>query len=153
MRYFAIPLCFIIAGCSGGPKIIPEAIFDIFRTTPNDAVVDTPTAPATPVTVTPPPQRSKLALPPAVAPVVTPQSFGTTVASLGNVGETGLWLKTPLVKNQQQGILTAGNGQTVQVTLMPLPGPATGGSRISLAALQALGLPLTDLPELGVDPI
>jgi hypothetical protein len=73
------------------------------------------------------------------------------VASLGNAGEPGLWLKTPLVSAQRQArVHFPKTGQSVAVTLIPIEGPDTAGSRISLAAMQALGAPLTDLIELDV---
>jgi hypothetical protein len=38
----------------------------------------------------------------------------------------------------------------VRVELRPIEGPATGGSRISLAALRLLGASLAGLPEVEV---
>jgi hypothetical protein len=46
--------------------------------------------------------------------------------------------------------LEAENGNSVEVTLRPSGGEAGSGSRISLMAMQALGLGLTDLPTLTV---
>ena len=86
-------------------------------------------------------------------PQMSPVSFGTTIASLGNPAEPGLWLKTPLVSKPILGRVTTGDGAFLDVQLLPLDGPQTGGSRISLAAMQALGLRLVDLPELVVDPV
>ncbi|MEM8577357.1 MAG: hypothetical protein AAGF60_05860 [Pseudomonadota bacterium] len=76
-------------------------------------------------------------------------ALGTTVASLGSPAEPGLWLKTPLVSAQQPGRISYG-GASAQVTLIPLDGPVTAGSRMSIAAFQALGAALTDLPEVTV---
>ena len=39
---------------------------------------------------------------------------------------------------------------SVEVTLIPIEGPRTAGSRMSLAAMQALGAPLGDLVEVDV---
>jgi hypothetical protein len=88
---------------------------------------------------------------PAVAEPVAGQSgsLGVTVASLGTPAETGLWLKTPLVKAQQTGSV-AYNGKTARVLLIPIVGEATAGSRMSLQAFQALGAPLTDLVSVKV---
>ena len=78
-------------------------------------------------------------------------TLGRTVASLGNAGEPGLWLKTPLVSAQRQArVHFPKTGKSVAVTLIPIEGPRTAGSRISLAAMQALGAPLTDLIEVDV---
>lgn len=77
--------------------------------------------------------------------------LGTTVASLGNPTEPGLWLKTPLVSGEAKGrILVSATGKSVAVTLLPLDGPQTAGSQISLSAMQSLGLGPTDLPTLDV---
>lgn len=77
--------------------------------------------------------------------------LGTTIASLGDAAEPGLWLKTPLVSAVTQGrIADPDRGTTVLVELRPLPGPPSGGSQISLAALRLLEVPLTDLPTVEV---
>ena len=88
---------------------------------------------------------------PSVAQPVAGQSgsLGVTVASLGTPAQTGLWLKTPLVKAQQTGSV-AYNGKTVRVLLIPIVGEATAGSRMSLQAFQALGAPLADLVSVEV---
>lgn len=79
------------------------------------------------------------------------RQLGRTIASLGAVGEQGFWLKTPMVLAETEGrIVWADNGNAVNVTLTPKPGEATAGSQISLAAMRALGIPLTALPELIV---
>ncbi len=77
--------------------------------------------------------------------------LGTTVASLGDAAQPGLWLKTPLVRAEQPGrIRSVETGQSVAVTLIPIEGPETAGSRLSLAAMQAIGASLTGLPEVEV---
>ncbi|WP_348655723.1 hypothetical protein, partial [uncultured Sulfitobacter sp.] len=64
------------------------------------------------------------------------KSLGTTVASLGSATEPGLWMKTPLVKSEMQGRVTnPATGKSSTVELIPLDGPASGGSRMSLSAL------------------
>ena len=77
-------------------------------------------------------------------------SLGTTVASLGDPSKPGFWLETPLVKSETSGIVEAANGKRVNVTLIPIPGEATAGSRISLSAMRALDLDLTSLPTVSV---
>ncbi len=79
------------------------------------------------------------------------KNLGKTIASLGDVGQQGFWLKTPLVLAEAEGRLVwADNGNSVNVTLLPKQGESTSGSQISLAAMRALGIPLTALPELIV---
>lgn len=95
---------------------------------------------------------------PAVPEIVVPAApepssgpLGRTVASLGNAAQPGLWLKTPLVSTERPGKVTSvQTGNTVDVTLFPIDGPPTAGSRISLSALQALDVPLTALSEVDV---
>lgn len=96
---------------------------------------------------TSPEQRAAVAEPAAGAERV----LGTTVASLGSATEPGLWLKTPLVRAETQGRVTnPATGKSSTVTLIPLPGPETGGSRMSLPALRLIGASLTDLTEVEV---
>lgn len=77
--------------------------------------------------------------------------LGSTVASLGNPSEGGFWIKTPLVKSPGIGrIENPANGKSAKVDLIPLDGPASAGSQVSLPALQLLGVSLTDLPSLDV---
>lgn len=85
------------------------------------------------------------------APTPTPATgtLGTTIASLGNAAEPGIWLKTPLTKTAGPGKVSY-NGKTVTAQLIPIDGPATAGSRASLQLLQQLGAPITGLPELTV---
>ena len=79
------------------------------------------------------------------------KSLGTTVASLGSATEPGLWLKTPLVDAEQPGRVTnPATGKSAAVTLIPLEGPATAGSRMSLPALRLIGASLTDLTTVEV---
>ncbi|WP_436399487.1 hypothetical protein [Roseobacter sp. S98] len=78
-------------------------------------------------------------------------ALGETVASLGNPAEQGFWLKTPLVTVETKGVVTdRTTGRSASVTLLPIDGPATAGSRISLAALRVLEAPLTALVTLSV---
>ncbi|MEL7177790.1 MAG: hypothetical protein AAGK28_14870 [Pseudomonadota bacterium] len=79
------------------------------------------------------------------------RALGTTVASLGDPADPGFWLKTPLVTAEQPGRVTyAAQNTSVAVTLIPIEGPETGGSRLSLPAMRLLQAPLTGLPEVAV---
>lgn len=79
------------------------------------------------------------------------RKLGTTIASLGDVSVPGFWMQTPLVAAEINGRVTwADNDNSVNLTLKPKEGANAGGSQISLAALRALGIPLTALPELIV---
>ena len=87
----------------------------------------------------------------AAAPVRGEQRLGTTIASLGDPSQPGFWIKTPLVGSEADGrIVNPANGKSAKVRLIPLGGPASGGSQVSLAALQLIGVSLTDLPMIEV---
>lgn len=75
---------------------------------------------------------------------------GLTVASLGDATRPGLWIETPLVTEEGPGRVIAPDGTVASVTLIPSGGERGSGSRLSLQAMQALGLPLTDLPTVTV---
>jgi len=76
------------------------------------------------------------------------QSLGQVVGSLGSIAEGGFWLKTPLVAEEMPGrVVVLETGAAVNVTLRPDGG---GGHRLSLAAMRALDLPLTALPDVEV---
>lgn len=72
------------------------------------------------------------------------------VASLGDPLVPGLWLETPLVVTEQTARLRSENGAEVTVTLKPAPD--AGGGRLSIAAMRALGVPLTELVPLRILP-
>ena len=88
----------------------------------------------------------------ALAPVeAAEEPLGTTIASLGDPADPGLWLETPLVTETRPGrVALPGTAQSVKVELRPIEGPATGGSRISLPAIRLLGASLAGLPEVEV---
>ncbi|WP_235953066.1 hypothetical protein [Salipiger sp. PrR002] len=87
----------------------------------------------------------------AAAPSSSERQLGSTVASLGDPAEPGFWLETPLVSSVTKGrVVYPGTGKSAQVELRPIEGPASGGSRISLAAMRLIGAPLTDLPTITV---
>jgi len=115
---------------------------------PASAAVPAGPQPETPEEVT------EVAQAPAAAAEVTtdigPARLGTTVVSLGNPAESGMWLKTPLVKAQAKGRVVADGGKSVEVDLIPIDGAATAGSRMSLQAMQGLGLNVTSLPTVQV---
>ncbi len=78
-------------------------------------------------------------------------ALGATIASLGAPSEPGFWLKTPLVSKPSKGrVLYPGTGKSVTVDLIPIDGPKTAGSRMSLPAMRLIEAPLTGLPEVQV---
>ncbi|MEM8655379.1 MAG: hypothetical protein AAGF36_11580 [Pseudomonadota bacterium] len=141
MRWVLLSICAVaVAGCDLMSSAAPGQRAD------QPDIVDAPgpsdeAEPATPDTENAPEPE----------PEVSVGTLGRTVASLGNAAEPGLWLKTPLVSSEQPGrVYYAETNTTVDVTLIPIEGPDTAGSRLSLSAMQALGAPLTGLPEVDV---
>jgi len=77
--------------------------------------------------------------------------LGRTIASLGDPTKPGIWIETPLVSEPAKGrAVYRGNGKAVQLDLIPIDGPATAGSRMSLAALRVIEAPLTELLDVDV---
>ena len=78
-------------------------------------------------------------------------ALGVTVASLGSPTEPGFWLKTPLVTAPAKGkVIHAGTGKSVAVELIPIDGPETAGSRMSLSAMRLIEVPLSELLKVEV---
>ncbi|MFP7673342.1 hypothetical protein ACG74X_08300 [Marivita sp. S0852] len=79
------------------------------------------------------------------------RALGSTIVSLGDPARPGFWIETPLVSSPDEGRVVYGEtGQSSQVTLIPIDGPETGGSRMSLSAMRLIGVPLTGLVEVQV---
>ena len=74
------------------------------------------------------------------------RALGRVVVALGPPAEQGLWLSTSLVSETVQGRVETAAGKSLTLEVRP----GTGGALLSLAAFQALGLGLTDLPEIRV---
>ena len=71
--------------------------------------------------------------------------LGSTIASLGDPTDGGLWIETSLVSAPTTGKIEYPiTRKTVEVELRPA---GSGGGRASLAAFRALDAPLTGLPE------
>jgi hypothetical protein len=142
----ALSLVLAVAGCDSGFR--PLGFMDRFRG--NDASDVPPPAVAEEVAEEEAVEAATGEEAEAPAPSAASGSLGTTVASLGDPTRPGLWLETPLVSAEAAGTLVAENGNRIDVTLIPSGGAAGSGSRISVAAMQALGLGLTDLATLTV---
>jgi hypothetical protein len=79
------------------------------------------------------------------------QDKGITIASLGLLNQDGLWLSKSLVTSETQGrVVVEKTGKTINLALLPNGGASGSGSQISIAAMQALGVSITDLVELRV---
>ncbi|MFV1440509.1 MULTISPECIES: hypothetical protein [unclassified Phaeobacter] len=91
----------------------------------------------------------------SVAPVGAAAGYtgrASTVASLGDPSQPGLWMDTPLVDSAQVARVRSPRGTEVTLTLRPIGGDTGAGSRLSIDAMRALGLPLTELVEVEVLP-
>ncbi|MFZ1471014.1 MAG: hypothetical protein WAT09_18845 [Paracoccaceae bacterium] len=80
------------------------------------------------------------------APAPAGGPLGRAVVALGSPAEAGLWVQSSLVSTPGKGRVTAPNGQSLTVELRP----GTGAALMSLSAYQALGIGLTELPELTI---
>ena len=87
--------------------------------------------------------RPSVPAPEAASPAMS------AVAGLGDPSDPGLWAKTPLVSMAVRGrVALAAGGTAIDVELRPAgPGAPT---QLSLQAMQALGVPITSLPEVTV---
>jgi hypothetical protein len=150
----SLALLLALAGCGGGPMFGGggggglfgvDGIFGRDRAQPSAAM--------SPGTDTPRPEvrpGGETAAPAAEAPAGGTGLLGTTVASLGDASRPGLWIETPLVSREGPGRVVGPDGTTISVTLRPSGGRAGSGSRLSLSAMQALGLDLASLPTVTV---
>lgn len=150
-RFFLAALCVGISGCSelnqlnialGGP--------DNLLAQP-EAGVAGPLSQSAAATAETLDQTTEMERTAAAQPIRESRNLGQTTASLGSAAEPGFWLKTPLVSKETSGQVTNPiTGKSVAVALLPIEGPATAGSRISLAAMRILEVNLTDLVVLDV---
>ncbi len=160
---FVVPLTLSLNGCTQLGRGQPEDSMLRTAATPDASEAQSAADPA--LTSAPPPpaaartqealdttsaaQRAQAAAP--AKPEAPSKVLGTTIASLGSPTEPGFWLKTPLVKTETKGRVTnKSNGKSSAVTLIPIGGPATGGSRMSLPAMRLIEASLTDLTEVEV---
>ncbi len=74
------------------------------------------------------------------------RQLGRVIVALGPPAEQGIWLSSALVSAVAQGRIETAAGKSLMLELRP----GTGAALLSLAAFQALDLPLTELPELAV---
>lgn len=150
----------LLAGCTQGTMTTGRTA----TATPQTQMTTEQAAAATAITRAPAPRPAARATP-AQLDTTTPEQraaaaqpapaaetrLGSTIASLGDPTEGGFWIKTPLVKERGLGrIVDPSTGKSAKVDLIPLDGPASGGSQVSLPALQLLGVSLTDLPTIEV---
>lgn len=156
-----VAICVALAGCAEGPfqagsaqapqspetgEARPQARPDTLNVSVRPPPPDARTAEQFDTTTN---QERAVA---AAAPVAASEKrLGATVASLGDPARPGFWIETPLVTSPAKGrVVFAGSGKSAQVDLIPIAGPATAGSRMSLAAMRLIELPLTALTQVEV---
>lgn len=167
MRNLTLFLSFVIvlSGCAGGFSLrpapqapdVPVSVVDapdadVMRPAPRPGTGARATGPLTPqgrsadaLDTTSAAERAA-----AARPAAGGRALGETLAGLGAPGESGFWLRTGLVSNTTAGRVVSAGGESVAVELRPSGREAGSGSQISLAALRALGLSLTQLAPLTV---
>ncbi|NOE18318.1 hypothetical protein GS634_09310 [Ruegeria atlantica] len=75
----------------------------------------------------------------------------TTIAGLGDPTTPGRWMQTPLVDSEVTArVVVPRTGAQAYITLVPVSGPDSSGSRLSLDAMRALLVPFDELVELEV---
>lgn len=144
MRRLALaPLLLLLAACGlAGPKAAPPpAIID-------PAPIDQVTLPAlgSGQSAAALDQTSAAEKAAATAPARGGRELGQVTVALGSPAEQGFWLRAPLVTVAGKGRVVTASGASVAVDLLP----GQGGALLSLAAYRALGLALTDLPQVSV---
>jgi hypothetical protein len=152
MRYLLILSCVALGGCDMARGWFGGGEGEVFlpAAAPLEATEIAPLNPLAPeVGAGEAPGISDAALPPTTG---NGAALGTTVISLGDPSIGGMWLKTPLVAIERAGQVRY-RGVVVAVTLQPLDADPGSGSQISVRAMQALGVPLTDLVEVTVEAI
>ncbi|WP_407492626.1 hypothetical protein [Pseudooceanicola sp. MF1-13] len=147
MTRYVLLLPFLLAACADGLRLSkPKAEAPVVSQPAPDDAIRPPDRPGDGVQTA---SVADTSVAPSASGPAASGDLGVTVASLGNAAEPGLWLKTPLVKVEGPGTVTY-QGQSAQANLIPISGPASSGSRASLQLMQALGAPLTGLPEFRV---
>lgn len=148
MRLVALPLFVVLVGCSAAPRLSRDAVG------PAPSVIEAPGPEVMRPRLRPGadagatgPSDATAAQPPAPA---ASGLLGETLAGLGSPGEAGLWLRTGLVDRVRPGRVISASGQTQAVELRPSGAAPTAGSHLSLAAMRALGLNLSQLATLRV---
>ncbi|WP_298846707.1 hypothetical protein [uncultured Ruegeria sp.] len=75
----------------------------------------------------------------------------TTIAGLGDPTTPGRWMQTPLVDSEVTArVVVPKTGAQAYITLVPISGPESSGSRLSLDAMRALLVPFDELVEVEV---
>ncbi len=155
-----VALCGMLAACTapnGGlfeSKKAPETVVQ----TPTDTDIrpkprpDAPTGTVDkPLTAETASNVSEAEIKAASQPTAVSKDKGITIASLGLLNQDGLWLSTPLVTTETKGrVIVEKSGASLNVTLLPNGKASGSGSQMSIAAMQALGVPITDLVEVRV---
>ncbi len=135
MKYALILACALVAGCDA----VRSTTDRVFGSSPSEPVPE-------PVAAVPAEE-----VPEPVAASAGWSGAKTTVAGLGDPNTPGRWLQTPLVETEINGrVVVRRTGAQAYVTLIPAPGPAGGGGRLSLEAMRALLVPFDELVELDV---
>lgn len=154
MRYpIAIFLCsgLLLGGCDTVRSVADRVTQPFVKpTTSQPAEEAAAVAPAAPEAVVDQPLPPSGPSAPVTLPLAAPAK---TVAGLGDPARPGLWLETPLVQQEQPARIVGPGGGEVRVTLLPIPGASTAGSRMSLDAMRQIGVPLTELVEVTVYPV
>lgn len=147
-----LSLALLVSGCAlfkpdgrrgpvTGPSDLPPAVES--DTTRTDGVLGSQAVRAEVLDTTTAAEKADALAAPATA---GERQLGKAVVALGPPADQGLWLKSDLVSEVTEGRIETAGGKSLALELRP----GTGGALLSLSAFQALGLSLTDLPEVTV---
>ena len=153
----------LVAGCASpslqgsmpGAAAVPGG--DVAASAPVETLDPTPPPPPPPTATTvaefdtTTAEDRQAALDTTAAEPAGEEALGTTIATLGDPADPGIWLKTPLVGELTTGRVVYGaTGKSINLELRPSGGEPGSGSQISLPAMRLLEAPLTGLIELEV---
>lgn len=159
MKYLILASAVMLAGCAE-----LEAFFQIEEPGPAPLPVEEVSGATLDPTPPPPPpldantveefdttteedREAALATPAATGEI----NLGSTLATLGDPADPGIWMSTPLVDQLVMGrVEVVATGKSITIELRPSGGEPGSGSSLSLPAMGLLEIPLTAIEEVIV---
>ena len=159
MKYVILASAIVLAGCAELEALLEEPELEPAPLAVEEASVETldPTPPPPPPpeantveefdTTSEEDREAALAIPAATGEI----NLGSTLATLGDPADPGIWISTPLVDQLTMGrVEVAATGKSINIELRPSGGEPGSGSSLSLPAMGLLEIPLTAIEEVIV---
>lgn len=159
MRYVILASALALGGCAeleallqeSSPPEAPLPVEQVSEETLDPTPPPPPPPDATTVeefdTTTEEDRQAALATPAATGEI----NLGTTLATLGDPADPGIWISTPLVDQLVMGrVEVSATGKSINIELRPSGGEPGSGSSLSLPAMGLLEIPLTAIEEVIV---